>query len=289
MNVALFLSFKSFPGLRINSFRAITFNYLVCVVTGILFSEVNLFQNLKISTASWIWIPIFMAAMFITTFYLLARTTQIYSVAIATVASKMSMVIPVIFSIYIFSFDIREFSILNYLGVIIALIAIILISIKNLHALFSMHFRDISIFFPVMVFLSGGLIDTMLNFVNRQHITENSRGFFVLFLFLIAFLIGLTILLLRKNLPTRRDIFGGIYLGIPNFFSVYFLLFALDDFNNNGAVIFPVLNIGTITLSSILAVLVFKEKFTINNLLGVGLAILSILLISYQDIYIYIK
>ena len=51
----------------------------------------------------------------------------------------------------------------------------------------------------------------------------------------------------------------GILLGIPNFYSIYFLMMALNN-EMSGSVFFPTLNCSVIALSSLLGIYLFKEK-----------------------------
>ena len=104
---------------------------------------------------------------------------------------------------------------------------------------------------------------------------------------LTAFIAGLIILIFRKETISKKDIIGGIYLGIPNYFSVYFLLLTLSSFNNNGAVVYPILNVGIIVLSSMASYILFKEKLIRLNIIGMILALIAIFFISYQDIILY--
>jgi multidrug transporter EmrE-like cation transporter len=69
-------------------------------------------------------------------------------------------------------------------------------------------------------------------------------------------------------------------LGIPNYFSMYFLLKTLSAFHNTSAVVFPVNNIGILAASSLVSILFFKEKMNKLNWYGLLLSVVSIILIS---------
>ncbi|MBK7668019.1 MAG: hypothetical protein IPJ32_12200 [Sphingobacteriaceae bacterium] len=73
---------------------------------------------------------------------------------------------------------------------------------------------------------------------------------------------------------------GGIILGIPNYFSIFFILKSLEANIFTSAQLFPVLNISNVVLTALVGFLVFKEKLSAQNLLGVLLAVISILLIT---------
>ena len=82
---------------------------------------------------------------------------------------------------------------------------------------------------------------------------------------------------MRVNL---RNILGGIALGIPNYFSIYFLLKALQNEYLTSASIFTINNVAIVLLSTFLGILLFKEKISAKNWGGILLAVTSILLVA---------
>ena len=287
MNIGIFLSFRSYSRLRINTINAIVVNYLVCVLTGMIFYGGDLFKNVSILSESWILYPVALGGVFILTFFLMAITVQKYNVAVATVFSKMSMLIPVIFSIYVIKLLDTKFDLINFAGLFFAAVSIILCSIRSTRMGKIAWTPKYLVLIPAFVFLATGFVDTSLNYMNAFLITSDQKTVLPVIIFISAFIIGMVILVLRKERISKMDFLGGIYLGIPNYFSVYFLLMALSSFDNNGAVVYPILNVGIIVLSSLASYIVFNEKLIKANIFGMILAIFAILLISYQDIILY--
>ncbi len=223
--------------------------------------------------------------IFVGTFYLMARTTQLRGVSVASVASKMSLAIPVIFSLFILKLGTNSLDIWNYIGIVLAFVAIILVSRKKVNSLSTKQPLTLKyIALPLAVFFLGGVIDTSLNYANHHFVSEATEAIFPIFIFASAFVIGLTTALVQKIKFRWKDILGGIYLGVPNYFSIYFQLKALSAFDNNGAILYPTLNIGIIIVSTIAAVILCKEKLSRINIIGVGLAVVVILLLSHQEI-----
>jgi drug/metabolite transporter (DMT)-like permease len=217
----------------------------------------------------------------------MALTTQKYNVTVASISAKMSMVIPVIFSLYVFKLDVSRFDLINYTGLLLAIASIILSSIRKEEKLNATRLKRYLILIPILVFLASGLIDTSLNYINAFLIKPSQKSIIPIFIFASAFISGALILLFRKERIRKKDIIGGIYLGIPNYFSIYFLLLTLSYFGNNGAIVYPILNVGIIVLSSMSAFFIFREKLIKPNIVGMGFAIVAIFLISYQNIIAY--
>ena len=61
---------------------------------------------------------------------------------------------------------------------------------------------------------------------------------------------------------------------------MYFLIRALQNKTIQSATLFTLINIGVILLSTIVGVLLFKEKLKKHNYIGILLAIIALLLVS---------
>ncbi|MDX1629767.1 MAG: hypothetical protein R3345_13765 [Fulvivirga sp.] len=283
MNVGIFACFRIFGVLKLNTLQAIIFNYITCVITGLIF--IHDFDQLKVInfTDTWVYIAAGLGGVFIGTFYLMAITTQKFSITVSTIASKMSLVIPVLVSLFILQTQSKQYSVFNYMGMALALIAIILSSYKE-RKLKTAAISGFDVFLPVLIFILGGLIDTTINYTNYNFLTVREEAIFPLALFVSAAIFGIIILVMKKERIHRKNVFGGIALGIVNYFSIYFLLRALSVFKNDGAMVYPLINVGIILIGSIISVALFGERLSKINLTGLVLALFSIVLISYQEL-----
>ena len=72
---------------------------------------------------------------------------------------------------------------------------------------------------------------------------------------------------------------AGISLGVPNFFSIYLLLLALQQ-GWGGSVVFPVNNVGVLVMAAIFGIVLFKERLIPIRIWGFALAVLAIVLIT---------
>ncbi|MGI9543668.1 MAG: hypothetical protein ACR2MX_10445, partial [Cyclobacteriaceae bacterium] len=220
-NVGLFLSFRSFSHFRMNTFQAIVVNYLVCVFTGLIFlGGFNQVLQANYQT-NWVTLAIVLGATFIGSFYLMGKVTQGLGVVVATVASKMSMVIPVLVSLFFLKIASKAFDLWNYMGICMALIAILLSSLKGPVEISRTGKKIRYLMLPLLLFLVGGSIDALINFANYEYLTQSEAAIFPLLIFASAALMGLIILAIGKPKIQLKNIVGGIYLGVPNFFSLY--------------------------------------------------------------------
>jgi drug/metabolite transporter (DMT)-like permease len=218
-------------------------------------------------------------------FYAASLTSQLLGVSVVSVASKMSLMFPVLFSLFFMKIESKTFTLFNYAGMLLALVAIFLSSIKKSSGDSKvLQSKRYLLFLPFTVFLAGGLIDIGLNYSNYELITEENIGVYTIVLFAGAAISGLILLFFQKGKFKLKNLIGGVVLGIINFFSLYFVLKALTAFENNGAVFYPIYNVGIIMVSSFTAMLIFKERLSKTNFAGLTLAVLALFLLSYQDI-----
>ena len=133
-----------------------------------------------------------------------------------------------------------------------------------------------------LVFLAGGAVDVSMKAFEEQFGARNSRVLFLLLAFGIAFLIGLAIVGWNSwrtgRWPTRETIGWGVVLGAINYGSLEFILRAIEQLP--GTFVFPVNNIAIVLLAALLGVYVWGERLTRINRLGLGLAVLALLLLN---------
>ena len=77
-----------------------------------------------------------------------------------------------------------------------------------------------------------------------------------------------------------NSVLAAIPLGLPNFFSFYFLLKALDAYQNNAAVVLTMYNLSVILLSAITAYVFFKERLTNRQWIGLAIGCVGIALLN---------
>lgn len=266
--VSLFIFFKEFEKRNINTHQAITFNYLTASIIAILLYG-NPICLTDIVNTSWIYPTIALGVFFVVMFNIMAKTTQQLGISIASIASKMSLVIPVIAAL-LFQRNIN-LSIYNYIGILLALIAIFLTFKKK-------QKTQKSLKIAVFLFFGAGILDSFLDYIREKHLESiNDFNLFIILIFFIAFFTGFVIIIFKRNKISFKNIIGGVLLGIPNYFSIYFVLLSLESLG--GAVVFPVLNIGVVLISTLISYLVYKENLNKENWFGIILACVSIFLL----------
>ncbi|MGJ8684122.1 MAG: EamA family transporter [Nonlabens sp.] len=272
----LYVIFKYFQVYKVNTLHAIIVNYVVAFTTGfIAYGSVPSVE--KIIAADWLFYAIFLGSLFISIFNIMALTSQRNGLSVAAVAGKMSLVIPVIAGFWLYEESVGWMKIV---GILLALVSVYLTSVKSRDGL---KFDKKLLFLPILLFIGSGVIDTTLKYAEKTQIPSGEEPLFSAMCFATAFIIGILVLIYeatQKRFLNLRSIVAGIILGVPNYFSIYFIIKALKN-GMESSVVYPLNHVGTVLFTSLLGVLIFKEKLIPKNYIGIVVAILAIVMIAF--------
>lgn len=275
--------FKLFDRYSIDRYQAIVFNYLVCVVTGCLNLGEIPFERSMLS-ASWMPIMVVLGFLFMGGFNLIGRTVTHFGMAITSVAQRMSLGLSATFAIFYYN---ESYDALKITGILLALSAVVFINIPNKKATDSKEEEESLsskwlILYPISIFFMSALIEILLQYLHAVHQMKPAIESIVLFAS--AGVVGVLGLLFFREKIQFKNIVGGIALGVPNYFSIYFMLNALGEMD--GSVVYSLCNITIVTGAALLGYLVFKERLSPVNMLGILLSIVAIILISVSEMSI---
>ena len=231
----------------------------------------------EIVSSKWIYGALGLGFLFIAIFNVMALTAQRNGLSVASVASKMSVIIPIIFGIYVYNEGVGAQKII---GIVLALVSVYLSSIKSKN----IDNPTKGLWLPILLFFGSGVIDTSIKYIETTYLPGNSIPIFSATIFAIAFVIGSTILIVKAiRKPFRfpvKAIIGGVILGITNYFSIYYLLKALNHESLESSTLFTVNNVSIVMISTLLGLIFFKEKISKINWAGIILAIISIVIVT---------
>lgn len=268
----IFAIFKIFNKYQVNNLEAIIVNYLVASALGFfLFGSIPSSSQLN---SGFGFTALIIGFLFITLFNVMAKVTQQNGVSVASVSNKMSVIIPVIVAILLYQ---DSYSYLKILGIILALLGIYLVTLKEKTTI------KVSWVLPLILFVGSGLLDATLNFAEAKVVSSNQLGLFTPTAFAIAAIFGIVYLIYKKQIPSKKSLLFGLVLGIPNYFSIYILLKALEGSGLESSIVFPINNMGVVLVSTLISLIWFGEKLSIKNYIGVAISILAISLIAFSN------
>lgn len=271
------LIFRWFKDFNVNKFQAIIVNYVVCFIIG--FSLSTHQDIMSYVHEQWFIYCILLGFLFIAIFFSMALTTEKLGISVTAVSGKMSVVIPILFAYF---FAKEDITLLFVIGLILSILSIYFITVKK-----ELHIDKRYLILPVIVFLGGGMIDTSLKVLQQAYSKDIPLSTISYSIFLGAFIAGTSIYLVKEKANFSswewKSVKAGVALGVPNYFSIFFLLSAIEGFSVKSAFVFGVNNVGVVLVSTLLSVLIFKEKLEPKNQWGLLLAVLSIAIISYAS------
>jgi drug/metabolite transporter (DMT)-like permease len=268
--------FKVFEKYGVNTFQAIVGNYVSCVLVGNYFLEKPILFT-AFYLQPWFVYTCILGVLFISVFYYIALTAQRIGVSVSMVAAKLSVVIPVLLAVF---FHHEQISWIKSLGILLSLVSVYFISVKD-QAIQQVKYWWL---LPLIVFAGSGAIDSLLHFIELNFIPPADAGDIISTIFLVALFIGASVILVNSFIAGKeqvqlKNLIWGLALGVPNYFSMYFLLKTLGAFK--AGIIFPVNNTSIVAVSTLVSILFFKERMSTKNSIGMFLAIVSILLVSF--------
>ncbi len=274
------LAFKYFQKYNINNFHAAVVNYLFAALIGFILNNGEA-DVLKIYTQDWALVAFILGFMFICMIDLIAITAQKIGVSTATVAIKTSLIIPVGVAVYLYNEQIGP---LKALGILLAVISVFLVTKKESSAAPGERNKALYLL-PVILFIASGITDSLIKYAQSGLVPTETFGIFISTLFAVAGFLGTLVVfyqvLIRKQAFESRSIAGGLLLGIVNYGTLYFLMKTLETKSMQASVIFPANNMGIVICSSVAAALLFKEKISRTNWIGILIALIAISLIAF--------
>ena len=257
--------------------QAIAFNYIVALslswfllkpdFKGLKFSEfIVQSENTPIFLALGILLP--------SVFIIMSKAVEFAGIVRSDAAQRLSLFLPILAAFLIFHEILSQSKVV---GIVLAFIGLFcLLSKPNEQSV--VDFRGV--LGLVGVWFGYGIIDILFKQVAK------SGGAFPTTLF-IAFSLAACImfiyLLFKRTQWNVANFIGGIILGGLNFFNILFYIKAHQSFGANPTLVFAGMNIGVICLGTITGALIFKEKISKINWLGIVFSLCAIFCLYYLD------
>lgn len=257
--------------------QAIAFNYIVALSLSWFLLKPD-FKGLEFTDfiAQSENTPIFLALGILlpSVFIIMSKAVEFAGIVRSDAAQRLSLFLPILAAFLIFHETLSQSKVV---GIMLAFVGLFcLLSKPNQQS--TVAFRGI--LGLVGVWFGYGIIDILFKQVAK------SGGAFPTTLF-IAFSLAACImfiyLLFKRTQWNVASVVGGIILGVLNFFNILFYIKAHQSFGSNPTLVFAGMNIGVICLGTITGALIFKEKISKVNWLGIVFSLCAIFCLYYLD------
>ena len=220
--------------------------------------------------------PIFLALGILlpSVFIIMSKAVEFAGIVRSDAAQRLSLFLPILAAFLIFHETLSQSKVV---GIVLAFVGLFcLLSKPNQQS--AVDFRGV--LGLIGVWFGYGIIDILFKQVAK------SGGAFPTTLF-IAFSLAACImfiyLLFKRTQWNVASFVGGIILGVLNFFNILFYIKAHQSFGSNPTLVFAGMNIGVICLGTITGALIFKEKISKVNWLGIAFSLCAIFCLYYLD------
>ena len=251
-----------------NNVSMLSMNYLTCMIFGAFYSGTG---NLVPQDPALPWVlavGAFNGALYLGGFIVFQASVRKNGMVLSALFMKLGLLVPMVLSIFLF----REIpGGAQIVGFALALGAIILMNLQKNMAVSG------SALVLLSVLILGGSADAMSKVFEELgpgHLSQQ----FLMYTFASAFLLSLLVVLVKKQRFGKWEIFFGVLIGIPNFFSAKFLLGALTYLD--AVIVYPTYSVASLLVITLAGILLFREKLTVRQWIGLGIILPALVLLN---------
>ena len=244
----------------------LAFNYLTCTVLGMAYAGFTpgIAQNPGFPVA--LGLGIVNGILLLVSFILMQSSVRKNGVVLTSIFTKLGLLVPVVLSVVVF----REMPTwVQVIGFCIAIAAIIVINLQKDTGRF-----DWSLI--ILLLLAGGT-DAMAKIYEALGSADLTDPY-LLYSFGAAFVLCVSVVIAKKELPGFREFLFGTLIGIPNFLSSKFLLSALATVP--AVVAYPTFSVATLLVITLTGVLAFREKLKAHQWAALAAILVALVMLN---------
>ncbi len=253
-----------------NNISTLAVNYLMCLLLSFVYSVG--YGSITVPLPSGrmtVILGLLSGVFYIASFILYQHNIYRNGVLMSSTFMKLGVLVPT--TIAIIAFGERP-GILQIAGICLAVASIIIVNGGSSESATVTSPKAL-----VLLLLVGGSGDAMSKFYEELGKPEFSSQY-LLYTFAAALILCTITALLRGQKLSGNDILFGCMIGIPNYYSARFLLMSLSYVP--AMIAYPAYSVCTIILVGAAGVLLFHEKISSRQWLGVAIVIVSMILLN---------
>ena len=227
-------------------------NYVVCVLAGLILTGRGLTQPDGKGMPVTIVFGVVTGLLYCGSFILLQWNVRKNGVILSSTFMKLGVIVPAVLAVVWFG---ERPGWNQGLGFILAITAILMIHLEK----GKIRTEKAYTIGLLLLLLGGGLGDSMAKFYDVYG-NPGLGSFFLMLSFLVSGIISGILVFRGGEKITKYEVLFGVLIGIPNYFSARFLLWALADIP--AVITYPTYSIAAMALIGAAGVLMFREKLT---------------------------
>lgn len=254
-----------------DAFQMIAWNYAIASILSFLWFKPDL-AHISIANTPW-WLIILLGITLPTIFLCLSKSLQATGILKTEIAQRLSVVLSLLAAYFLFQ---EQFNQLKIIGIILGVAAVLCVLFSNTATSKSI-LSNTGTFYLLSVWIGYALVDILLKYTTslglQFPVTLN-------LMFICAFLISITYLLIKKVNWTTSNLLAGLLLGCLNFANIALYVKAHILLKDSPAIVFAGMNILVVLLGVVAGLLIFKEKLKGLTMLGLFLGFAGVICLA---------
>lgn len=277
-SAAIALVLKLFRSQEGNKYGIIIGNYMTCIIISLIM--VQDFNAVVSATSAAYICGVIGGFLFVAGLVFMQSSIKVNGATLTSAFGKLGILVPLVLSLLVFG---EKPELIQAIGIIIALLALIVLNSPSGKDSPSDKAPQGTYSFGLLIltFLGNGLADSMAKIFERTGNNEDDRVY-ILIVFFTACIISAVLAYFEYSRTGKKiiikELLAGIAVGVPNYFSSYFLLGSLERLPS--FLVYPIFSTGTIVLVMLVSTLLFKERPTVKQYAGIAMILLALVLLN---------
>lgn len=246
-------------------------NYAVCLIMARLFMGNTKLFTTGSGVGLAVSLGILNGILFLVNFVLLQNNMRRNGVVLSSTFQRLGVLVPILMAMLVFR---EQPEVLQLIGMGLAVAAIVMIHFEKEEQSEGGQSQKIWL---IVLLLCSGLTDSMANIYDKTA-SAAFEDHYLFYTFLAALLAAFFVSLKNKKKICGKDLWFGVLLGVPNYFSARFLLLSLGAVP--AVVVYPVYSVATIIVISVASMLLFKERISRRKLAALGVILVALVLLN---------
>lgn len=251
--------------------QMIAWNYAIASVLCFFWFKPDLL-HISLYQTPW-WLIALLGLVLPTIFLLLSKSLEHAGILKTEIAQRLSVVLSLLAAYFLFH---EHFSQLKWLGVSLGLIAVLIIIFSRSSGRVSTQSNQ-SILYLLCVWFGYAVVDILLKYMTSLGL-QFTVSLNLMFIF--AFILFLSYLLVKKTVWTQKNFLAGLSLGLLNFANIALYVKAHLLLKDSPAIVFAGMNILVVVFGVVAGILIFKERMNWSLIFGLWLAIAGVVCLA---------
>ena len=243
-------------------------NYLMCVVVAALYTGLDQLFPQVAALPGTLAMGAVHGILYLSSFVLFQHNVRKNGMVLSATFMKLGLLVPIVLSVILFG---ELPGVLQIIGFVIAVAAIVLIN-------WSSDRSDLRMGAGLVVLLIAGGAGDAMSKVFEVYGSSALSSQFLFYTFLVALILCVGLVILKKERPGRNEVLFGLLIGVPNYFSARFLLLSLASVD--AVIAYPTYSVATLLAVTLIGVLLFREKLSRRQWVAIGMILVALALLN---------